>query len=104
MSFAIALDQVTRKSWRSGGEEITHWRPESPEITKRRENVLAYVKAAGKKVTTDDIMAELGVTRQQVRYAMEKLVDDGKIIQHRPRHDFSLWSASPTNTATKEAS
>lgn len=93
MSFAIALDQVTRKLWREDYPTATRTREEKPEITARRKSVLEYLRRAGKKVSTDELMEAHDSTRQQIRYVLERLIEFGTVVQHKPKHDLSLWEA-----------
>lgn len=91
MSLAIALDQITRPTWWESTEPTKRGGKFKSEVAERRQKMLEFVAGAGKKVSTNEIMAHVDATRQQVLFGMEKLLEDGLVTQTKPRRDFALW-------------
>ncbi len=91
MSLAIYLDQIQRPTWWVFDKPKQRYERD-PALAARRQKMLDMVLNSIKPVTTDEIMAATGSTRNQVLVAMKEHIESGKVRQLKPRHNFSLWA------------
>jgi len=96
MSLHLALEQIQRPSWWSENEPpeykyMRHGKASGP--AKKKANVLAHIRANGRRSDAALLVKLTGYTIQSIRYVTGKLIEDG-LIRRVPRSDNRvLWEA-----------
>ncbi|MCU0988006.1 MAG: hypothetical protein MUE63_00060 [Xanthomonadales bacterium] len=94
MSFAVALEQIQKRSW-WGGEDATFTKGRRLKAEESRRKVLQAIRDAGKPVNCQFVVKATGMTNSSVRHHTEMLVIDGRIERVQASSNGVLWRAIP---------
>lgn len=86
-SLSLAFRQIQIPSWWYEGN-----RPVSAE-TKRKE-ILAYLKLRNEPVCGIEMRDKFNMSTSYFWEVMKPLIESGKVIKHKPRHDRTLLEAA----------
>lgn len=90
-SLTLVFSQIQRPTWwHEGNKPAVSAKPSKPETIAKRAEMLAWIKAQKRKVSGSDVAAHFELTTSQLWNLMDPLVESGKVIKHKPRHDRSL--------------
>ena len=95
MTLKLALEQIQRPSWWSENDppEYKYMRHGKASGPVKKSNVLAHIRANGRRSDAALLVKLTGYTIQSIRYVTGKLIEDG-LIRRVPRSDNRvLWEA-----------
>ena len=88
MSFAVALQQITRPSWMAEDRPPTARHRNGKE---NRDAVLRAIGEAGRPVNCQWVVNATGKSKAKIRYVTQVLVEDGALVKVTTTTNRVMW-------------